>query len=153
MELALFLSLSAIAIIILIMVIALVAAFHNTKTGLAITESILGVSLAAVVILSSIITIPLLNKSILCKETTSTYTIVPNSVTIKPASFTDAEQISFVTNENNRNISFSTSDIKINIATETELETYSQTKWSMLFVYTTKDKISIKSDTYNKLFD
>lgn len=153
MELALFLPLSAIAIIILIMVIALVAAFHNTKTGLVITESILGVILAAVVILFSIIAIPLLNKSILCKETTSTYTIVPDSVTIKPASFTDSERISFATNENNRNISFSTSDIKINIATETELETYSQTKWSMLFVYTTKDKINIKPDTYNKLFD
>ena len=121
--------------------------------GLVITESILGVILTAVVICFGIIAIPLLNKSILCKETTSTYTIVPNSVTIKPASFTDVERISFVTNEDNRNVSFSTSDIKINITTKTELETYNQTKWSMLFVYTTRDKISIRPDTYNRLFD
>lgn len=153
MELASFLSLSSIAIIVLVIAIALVAAFHKTKTGLVITESILGVILTAVVICFGIIAIPLLNKSILCKETTSTYTIVPNSVTIKPASFTDVERISFVTNEDNRNVSFSTSDIKINITTKTELETYNQTKWSMLFVYTTRDKISIRPDTYNRLFD
>lgn len=153
MELARFLSLSSIAIIVLVIAIALVAAFHKTKTGLVITESILGVILTAVVICFGIIAIPLLNKSILCKETTSTYTIVPNSVTIKPASFTDVERISFVTNEDNRNVSFSTSDIKINITTKTELETYNQTKWSMLFVYTTRDKISIRPDTYNRLFD
>ena len=153
MELSRFFQLSVTAIILLVIMIALVAAFHNTKTGLVITESILGVSLAAVVILFGIIAIPLFTKSILCKETTSTYNIVPNSETIKPASFTDGERISFVINESNHNISFLTDDIKINIVAESETETYIQTKWSMLFVYTTNDKINMKADTYNRLFN